>query len=705
MHIRVSILFALSILFAFSVKAQVPNPKNDDPDNQQNQNIEILAEQNQQEDADYTNLIETLNNFRANPINLNNTTKDELEDLQLLTEIQINNLLNHIAKNGKLIIIYELQAVRGFDLGTIRKILPYVKVADNFSSSHFTLGTMFKNGSHEIMTRYQRTLEHQKGYDTHSDSMLRAHPSGYYLGSPDRIYNRYRFKYSNNVSWGLIAEKDAGETMKGIDSLHKKAGFDFYTAHLFLRNIRFVKALAIGDYQASFGQGLVMWRGFAFGKSSAILNIKRNAMGLRAYNSVDENRFLRGAATTLKFGKIETTVFYSRKKIDANVSSYDTVNGALSDPEEISSLIQTGSHTTISEIKDKDVITETILGGNISYKGKRLTIGTTAQTMQFSAALTKSPNNYNQFDFTGRKNSNAGVDFSYVIKNVNLFGEAAVSASGGKAVLGGAVIAVDPKLSFVTMFRKFDRNYQNLLGLAVSENTLPQNEQGLYLGMEARLQKDISFTAYFDQFKFPWLKYKTSAPSGGYDFFSQLNWTPNKKTSMYFRYRNRTKQEDTSIPEKFDYPVPVQQENYRYNVSFQLLPSLKLRSRIEYITYRKQDSKPENGMLIFQDVVFKKLGKPLEITFRYALFETDGYNSRVYSYENDVLYSFSIPALYDKGSRVYLMVDYNITRRLELWARIAQTFYTNRNIQSEGSLTEIKGPAKTELKLQLRYKI
>ncbi|MFL5753142.1 MAG: ComEA family DNA-binding protein, partial [Bacteroidia bacterium] len=696
----------LLLFFAFTVKAQVPNnPKNDDADNQQNQNIEILSEQNQQEDADYTNLVETLNNFRANPINLNNTSKDELEDLQLLTEIQINNLLNHIEKNGRLITIYELQGVRGFDLGTIRKILPYVKVSDNFSSSHFTIGTMFRNGSHEVITRYQRILEHQKGFDKYNDSLLGAKPSAYYLGSPERVFMRYRFKYSNNVSWGLIAEKDAGERFQAIDSLHKKAGFDFYTAHLFIRNIGIIKSLAIGDYQASFGQGLVMWRGFAFGKSSAILNVKRNAMGLRAYNSVDENRYLRGAATTLKFNKIETTVFYSRKKIDANVTAYDTINGTLSDPEEISSLIQTGTHATISELKDKDVITETIMGANVSYRGKRLSIGTTAQAFQLSAGLNKTPNDYNRYDFTGKKNANAGIDFSYVFRNVNLFGEGAIAQNGGKAFTGGAVVALDPKLTFVAMYRKFDRNYQNLLALAVSENTLPQNEQGLYLGVEARISRNLTFTSYFDQFRFPWLKSSVSAPSNGSDFFSQLNWTPNKKTSMYFRYRNRTRQEDTSIPDMFNYPVPVQQENFRYNVSFQLLPSIKLRSRIEYITYRKQDSKPETGMLIFQDVVYKQLGKPLEVTFRYGLFETDGYNSRVYSYENDVLYSFSIPALYNKGSRVYLMFDYTVTRRIEVWARIAQTFYTNQTIQNAGSTTEIKGPAKTEIKLQLRYKI
>ncbi len=683
----------------------VPVIPEDDPDKQQNQNLEILGENNGEEDADYTNLIDVWNHYKANPINLNHTTREELQDLQLLSDIQINHLLSHIEKNGKLITIFELQGIEGFDLPAIKKILPYVKVADMFSSSKFSAKEMFKEGKHEIVFRYQRILEHQVGFNSRTTAELQKTPSKYYLGSQERLYSRYRFTYGNNVSWGFIAEKDAGEPFKKIDSLKKKAGFDFYSAHLFVRNIRFVKALAIGDYQASFGQGLVMWRGFAFGKSVAISSMKRNAAGLKPYSSVDENRFLRGAATTLKFKKIETTVFYSRKKIDANVSRYDTlVSGAL-DPEEISSIIQTGSHTTIGELKDKKTITETIYGSNISHKGRKLQVGVTGQYFQLSTPLLKSASTYNQYDFSGKENYNVGADFSFVHKNINVFGEGAYSKNGGTAFLAGALMSLDPKVNLIAYYRNFDKKYQNLLGLAISENTLPQNERGLYLGADLKLPGFLALTVYYDQFRFPWLKFQTSSSSSGHDFFAQLNWTPDKKTDMYVRIRSRKKQENTSILDVFDYAVNVNQTNYRYNVSFQLLPYLKLRSRLEYVTYQKEGKPSENGMMIYQDVSFKKVGKPLEVSFRYGLFETDSYDTRIYAYENDVLYSFSIPAFYEKGSRVYLMVDYNITRKIELWARIGQTVFYNKNITSEGAINEINGPAKTEIKLQIRYKI
>ena len=696
----------MCLLFKASGFSQVLTPvkDNDDNDNQQNQNIELLSEQNQDENADYTSLIEGLKQYQSHPINLNKTTKDELMDLGLLTEIQISALLSHRKKNGNLLTIYELQGIDGFDIRTIKSILPYVKVTDNFESAHFTFEEMLKSGNTEMTTRFQRVLENQAGYNEYSDSLLKASPSNYYLGDANRIFTRVRFRYSNNVSLGFIGEKDAGETFKKIDSLNKRAGFDFYSFHLFLRNIRFVKSLAIGDYQASFGQGLVMWRGFGFGKSVSVANMKRNAPGFRPYSSVDENRFMRGAATTIKLGKIETSVFFSSKKIDANVTLVDsTISGAL-DAEEVSSIIVSGTHRTIGEIKDKDLIQETIFGGNVTYKTNKLLIGATAQRFMLSKPIQARSELYNKYDFSGTANTNAGIDFSYVLRNINFYGEGAISQNGGKAATVGAIMALDPKFTMVVSYRNFDKKYQNLVALAISENTLPQNEQGLYVGIEAKLPKGFTLTSFYDQYKFPWLNYKASRPTNGTDFFGQLNWTPNKKTDMFFRYRKRTREQDASSTNTFDFPVALNQENFRYNVSFQLLPYLKIRSRIEHVVYNKQFSNKESGTMMFQDVVFKKMGSPFEITARYGLFDTDSYNSRIYSFENDVLYSFSIPALYDKGSRAYLMVDYTINKHIEVWARIAQTFYSNRNIQNEGSATEINAPTKTELKLQVRLK-
>ena len=279
-----------------------------------------------------------------------------------------------------------------------------------------------------------------------------------------------------------------------------------------------------------------------------------------------------------------------------------------------------------------------------------------------------------------------------------------MSANGGKAFCQGVIVALDPKLTLSAHYRNFDRNFQNLYGNAISENTLPQNEQSLYLGMEAKLFKALTLSAYIDQFKFPWLQSSKNAPSTGRDNFAQRNYTPTKKIDMSFRFRHRTKFENSSVENAYDYLVPYMQYNYRYNLSAQLSPDFKIKSRIEYTHIDKANESDENGVAFAQDIIYKKVGKPISITARYAVFDTQGYDSRVYIYENDVLYGYSVPALYYKGQRAYIIVNWDITRNLEIWVRVAQTIYDNQTVLQAGSLNQINGNKKTELKLQARLK-
>jgi hypothetical protein len=102
-------------------------------------------------------------------------------------------------------------------------------------------------------------------------------------------------------------------------------------------------------------------------------------------------------------------------------------------------------------------------------------------------------------------------------------------------------------------------------------------------------------------------------------------------------------------------------------------------------------------------VRYKPEKLPVTLTMRYALFQADGYDARIYTYETDVLYSYSVPAFYDKGSRFYAILKFDVGRRIDLWLRYAVTYYSNRNVIGSG-LTEIQGNKRSEVKAQLRMK-
>ncbi len=692
---------SFSISYGYSQSDSMTLKHNEQADELINQNIELLSEHFQSEDGDLSNLIEIYSYLKRHPLNLNHARKEELMELQLLSEIQINHLLEHREKNGYLMTIYELQSIDGFDIPTIKKILPYVYVNNYFNSSFFSANEMLKYGKHEYVMRLQRIIEKQSGYDK-PDSITKAtKPNSYYLGDPNRIFARYHFQYNNAVSVAFSGEKDAGEE---FFSGSQKKGFDFYSGHIGIKNIKFVKTLVIGDYQASFGQGLTLWQGFAFGKSSAVMSIKRYGSGIKAYQSFDENRFFRGIAGTFNFKKIELTGLISYKKIDANVNLTDTLSNGDIDIISVSNLSLGGLHTTTNLINDKATIAQMLIGGNASYNNRNLHIGWTFQSMNLSAKISKTQNLYNQFDYNGKQNLVGGMDYSYVFKNINAFGEYAMSFNGGKALCQGIIIALDPKLTFTGHYRHFEKNFQNLYANAISENTLPQNEKSIYMGAEAKLFKSLTLSIYLDDYKFDWIKSTANAPSNGRDIIIQLNYTPTKKIEMSLRLRNRNQFKNSTLENSYIYLIPIDQYNYRYNISAQLSPDIKIKSRIEFTRINKKTEQDESGVAFAQDIIYKKIGNPIAFTLRYAVFDTKSYDSRVYIYENVVLYGYSVPALYYKGQRAYLLLNWDVTRNFEIWIRLAQSIFDNQQTLQAGSLNQINGNTKTELKFQLRLK-
>lgn len=667
------------------------------------QRIELISETAENENIDLNTVLDNLFYYFDHPINLNSKTAiEKLQDIGLLTEIQINNLNTHIINHGKLLSVFELQAVPGFTINEIKLILPFIEVNSDLYTPNISLKEVNKEGTHEIINRWTRVAEEQQGFNEKTDSAKLASPNSYYLGSPDKYYVRYRFKYLNNISFGITAEKDAGEQF--FNGTQKS--FDFYSAHFYLKNFNKFKAIALGDFQAQFGQGLTLWSGLAFGKSIEITSVKRNAQGLKPYASVDESRFMRGAGVSYELGKFTVTAIASHKKIDANILVPDTLT--INDNDVIaSSFQQTGFHRTNGELEDKHLLTETHLAGNIGYDTRSFHFGVTGLQSKYSGTLQRNPSNYNQFDFNGNQNSVFGADYNWVHQNLNLFGESAYSINGGMAHVHGALISLDPKLTLSTLFRKYDRDFQNLLGNGFGESSTSRNEQGILIGFDLKLTRALTFNGYFDQYQFEWLRYQTDKPrTNGFDVIGQLFYKPNKKLSMYARYRFKNKPINSDA-ENIENIVSIfyeTKETYRFNVDIKASESIKFRSRVEFLNYERIGGAPEDGFMAFQDVHYSPKGKPYSFKLRYALFDTDSYSSKIYAYENDLLYLFSVPAMYNRGSRYYIIFRYKFARRFDLWLRYSRTVYENQDEISSG-LNGIIGNTRTDLKAQLIIKL
>ncbi|MCB0787026.1 MAG: hypothetical protein KDC02_22800, partial [Flavobacteriales bacterium] len=230
------------------------------------------------------------------------------------------------------------------------------------------------------------------------------------------------------------------------------------------------------------------------------------------------------------------------------------------------------------------------------------------------------------------------------------------------------------------------------------------NERGLYTGIEVRPSREWSFNAYFDQWRFPWLRYQTDAPSKGHEFLGQVTWRPAKRFELYARYRFQQRERNSrNTVEGIDPLVDVDQTNYRFNATYQVSKSISLRTRVEAIDYDRSDAPKEHGFLIYQDLVHRPLRSSVELTLRVALFDTDTYDARVYAYESDLIGLFSIPPYYGRGMRMYGMVRMKLFRRVDLWLRYGTWLYNAQDRISSG-LQEIAGDRRSDIKAQIRLR-
>lgn len=660
------------------------------------QRIEFIAEQMGEEEIDLTNVVEDLYYYYDHPIALNSAKVEDLRQLGLLTDIQIQDLLRHRKNFGDLITIYELQSLPYWDIETIKRVLPFIRVDDRFENVHINWRDLLKGSKQDLFLRGQWSPESRKGYTKVSDSLLNQ-SSSYYHGDPYRLYTRYRMSYRNNFSIGFTGDKDAGETFEFNSS---QKGFDFYSGHAFYRGGKYLRAVALGDYHVQVGQGLNIWTSYAFNKTADVSSIKKNAQSLKPYTSADEYRFLRGAAMEWGYKKWALTLFGSHKRVDGSV----VMDSLSQEASFYNSINISGYHRTTSERKRKNAFGEWLYGGNLRFVRGLTSVGIAHVEQGYTATFAKEMQPYNQFDFRGNRMASSSVDFSSVWRNFSFFGESAFQwASRKSAHLMGMLVALDKSVDWSLLYRNYDRAYQTFYSQGFSEGNNTQNEKGLFTGLNWRLNNFFTLQTYADVFRFPWLKYLIDAPSSGREFLVQPAFRPNKTFEIYVRYRDQVREKNARFTDGTVTRIePIRQRNYRLHLSMTVAEGIQLRSRFEYVTVQRPSNSPEQGYLIYQDVVYRPKHRPFDLSLRYALFQTDSYDSRIYAYESNALYVFSIPGYYYHGSRAYFLFRWTLKRGIDLWFRYARNIYTDRMKLGSGA-EEINGNVKSEFLIQLRF--
>ena len=592
-------------------------------------------------EVDYEQLQTDLYALHESPIDLNNTSDEELTQLYFLSPQQIDAILAY-AYRHPFESLYELRLIPELADYEIRDLLPFVYInraalnSETINTDALYAKEIFAKAHHELLTRIDaRNIEAYEGTD------------------PIYTQFRYRFDFRRRVTFGVQLRRPAGGFARDLQ----------YGAYLQLNDITpHLHTLVAGNFQASFGQGLVLAPVFHSGKSMYVTSVGQQREGLRYYSSLD-GEGLHGAGATLRWEWNKTT------RLD--VSALYSMRHA------------------------NDSTWHHLLGANLTLRHKKLQVELTAIENLWSDSIHPYTNaKYNRHYFRGRNQAVIGASFRYNHGWFDMFGEIATAQNhqitndqspitkshwGFGTIIGSRFYPTNG-ISLLALYRYYSPYFDNALGYAFSETSRLGDENGGYLGFDITRLHNWRFIGYGDIFYFSGYKYGLGDATRtlGYDAMAEIQYSWSKHPSfqggdggrLSLRLRARQKGDATySTRAHFDWAQGSW--SLRTTAEANIIPS-KLSTLNSQLTY---------GFTIFQDISYSlplREGRGLGLRLRLQGFDAREWANRIYTYEHDVLYAYSIPAVYGLGGRAYLCLRWQIIPQLALYFRASETVYARK---------------------------
>ena len=622
-----------------------------------------------EDDEDPEGWYEQLVQAIAHRIDLNKADRATLESLNLLSDQQIESFLTYRATAGPLIDIHELQVIPDWDVNLIASLLPFVAIRDPYALGH-------SPGHSYWLLRIERNLQVRKND---------------FAGSPYKSVLRFRSALPGEFSFGLTGEKDAGEPMLFRPS-DRQYGFDYLSAHAQLSGKGRLVNLVVGDFQAQFGQGLVLGAGMRTGKGSdRVASLRRTNTGFLPYTAASENTGRRGIALTIKGPThIRLSAFISEVRRDGRLSG----DG---DNLYVTSLPSNGYHRTPAERATRKTVRERSAGWIIDYDRKNINAGLVTHAIAFDVPVYPRRSLYNQFAFNGQKSLQHSVYYTWRLHNLSFFGETAMSENGGSGTLAGLLISLRRNLETAVLWRNYSPDYHSFHNNAFAESTRPVNERGVYWGWRYQFNRRLVVNSYVDLFQFPWLGFRRYAPSAGREWMFRLQYAPTREISLRGQFRSETKHRNSAQSDVLYRLAEVTKRNLTLQADYAATQRIRLKTRVLVNTFTSNGT--TRGVALVQDISVAL--PPLRITARHALFEADTYDNRHYVYENDAWLAYSFPVYDGTGVRNYIMIQSRISRYWAIWLRYARTWAPNSRLTAAAS-DEIEEKRQEDVKFQIR---
>lgn len=600
--------------------------------------------ENSETTADFTQVLEDLTAYLNKPVYINRANAEELMNFPLLSASEAAAIIQHRSLYGAFLNLAELQ-VLGFTTDKIKTIQPFVSLETDINSKLHDLKKELKTGS--SMAVYNCKFRQPQILPDSS------------LGDGLQMNLRLRYSIPGKYSIGLTAEKDPGEA-------YWNKGPDFYSFHAFFQNIGRLKAVAMGDYLISFGQGLVMGSGIGIGKSAMVMNVKRNAPVLKPYRGVNEFQFLRGGAVSVGFRKFTLTSAVAINSMDTRLVSDSNLTNTL-----FSSNSLDGYHRTQSELNQKGNTQRSMVGTWLTRQGKKGHWGAGSNYFSYNRALAPYSEWYRHFYPTGKDLMFVHLFQAHTLGRNHIFSEWAYCPTNRtKAIAMGVLTSLGKNADVSLHYRNYDHGFLSPFSTAFGNTN--QNEKGLYAAIKINITQKVSLSHFTDFWSMPWLTYRVWAPSKGNDMLWQLDISPKKRGQIYLRFRNQNKPTSITGAEPVKLPGNNHIQSIRIHVNSLIENNLQWQMRGELA-----QSNSASGQYL-SSLVFLQLSqnrREMRMTTRYTLFNAPFYYNRLYAFENQLQYDYGTLAFYGKGASFFLLVTQKLGRNFHIGLRASTMKY------------------------------
>ena len=257
------------------------------------------------------------------------------------------------------------------------------------------------------------------------------------------------------------------------------------------------------------------------------------------------------------------------------------------------------------------------------------------------------------------------------------------------------------------LYRYYSPWFDNALGYAFSESSRIGDENGAYVAFDIKRVAHWRFNGYADFFYFSGRKYGIGyAPSLGYDCMLETRYQPTSQKYMTLRLRAREKGSKATYSARLQWNMQDDYWSIRTTAEANITQDSLSLAGIETEIPFSEESGVGYGFTLYQDFMFDFQNKsfnhpiPMSLHLRLQGFCAPKWDNRIYCYEHDVLYAYSVPALYGRGVRAYICLRWQIIKQLALYLRVSETVYDRDWFENHYPSNTI--PAKTDIHVLLR---